>query len=344
MQRGRSPPGHGRRGARGLQSVRRDGHGQLLPGDPRERGDAQAGPFRLPLGLLPGGRAPRVSANARHGLRLRFPRQQGQGRLREAGHRQAGDREGQALAELFRNDLRHPETHGRLALPEGRELGGTGRDSRPVRLRLQRPGSLRPPKARRRKALARRGPELGFGDALAPEGPGARLLLRALLSRAGRPRLRHPDALAALRRGGPRRKGGGAVAFGEDAQRGARWRDPLHIRGRPRPGRRSRRLWQAAGGEEAHAVRDPVRVGPDEALRPYRNPRGGWVAEGSQAGRVRTQERTPTADAPAGSLHLYGRHLAAAQGVFSFILATAIRRRVSESVCNVGYGTPLLKN
>jgi hypothetical protein len=60
-------------------------------------------------------------------------------------------------------------------------------------------------------------------------------------TRAGRPGLRYPDALEALRRGGPRRRGGGAVAFGEDPHRGARRRGALGLRGRLRRGRWSGR-------------------------------------------------------------------------------------------------------
>jgi len=90
---------------------------------------------------------------------------------------------------------------------------------------------------------------LGFWDALPPEGPGARLLLRAPHADAGRLRLRHPDALETLRRGRAGRQGRGPVAPGEHPHRGARRRAALVLRGRLRPVRRQeRRGGQAVGG------------------------------------------------------------------------------------------------
>ena len=56
-----------------------------------------------------------------------------------------------------------------------------------------------------------------------------------------------------------------------------------------------------------------LRRGSDETLRPGRDPGRGRVAEGSQAGGLRTQKLTPAGDASASSLHLHGRHLAATQ-------------------------------
>ena len=159
----------------------------------------------------------RGARNARHRLGVYLPRQPGEGGLRQAGREQGGDREGPPVAELFGDDLRHPAAHGRLALRQGRELGGTRRSARPVRLGTTTPRSHF---AHQRREDGRRspggGPLLGLGDALPPRGPRARLLLRAPHARSRRLGLRHPDALASLRRGGTRRRGSGSCGFLEN--------------------------------------------------------------------------------------------------------------------------------
>ncbi len=119
----------------------------------------------------------------------------------------------------------------RSAWPTGTSRGPkAGRSSwRPTTgsSRTTTPSPTSPTSAAKTVVVPRGRPELGCGDAIPPKGPRARLLLRAPHADAGRLRLRDPDALETLRRGRPRRQGGGSLAAGEDAHRGARRREPL---------------------------------------------------------------------------------------------------------------------
>src|SRR5215211_3780633 len=126
----------------------------------------------------------------------------------------------------------------------------------------------------------------------------ARLLLRALRAGAGLAGLRPLQELAPVRGGGPGRQRGGAVAGLREPHARAPRRGARPLRG----GGRGRHR-EAQGGGQAEALRGPGRAPAAKALRP-RRPRGGRVAQGDEAGGLRSQGAARSAPAAAGPLPL----------------------------------------
>src|SRR5215204_6403006 len=185
---------------------------ELFQGHPRERRHAFAGHERLPLGLARGHRALRFARDHRHRRGRRLPLRPGQGRLRRAGHREAGDRAWAGLAILHRDQLQLAAQAGRPLLLAGTDLGGAGRRARPLAGAAQHAKALRPRRPRGRQEEPGGGPGSGQGGPAPPERSLPRVLLDHARAQARRLRLRPGEALEGVRRGRARLLRGGRLA------------------------------------------------------------------------------------------------------------------------------------